>query len=173
MLNGKLILNRNSSPLMDKILIGTAVKKLRLIDVVLHENSLVRNNDIDPFKLPSEFEQQSRLEYLAEEVVFSNDDNQEKKLLRVYVNLGVRAANKVGSEDDDEKELFSVKASFRAEYIVLKELTVEESQEFCKHNAVHNVWPFWRMHVFNTLKLACLPQLNIPLQRLDQIKVKK
>ncbi|MEJ1296363.1 MAG: hypothetical protein RPU63_02605 [Candidatus Sedimenticola sp. (ex Thyasira tokunagai)] len=174
---------------MDKKLIQSASEKLKLVDVVLDQSKLQRNKDIEPRGMSANFSQQNRLDFCAEEIVFGDDGN-ELKLLRVSVNLGIRAIKsrdeeveaqekadgedeaqeKADGEDEAISPLFLIEAVFRAEYLIEGELSDAEVQEFCHYNAVHNVWPFWRMHVFNTLKLASLPQLNIPLQRIDQIK---
>jgi hypothetical protein len=34
---------------------------------------------------------------------------------------------------------------------------------FAELNSVHNVWPFWRQHVFDIVSRARLPHLNVPL----------
>ncbi len=82
--------------------------------------------------------------------------------LRTLVNLGLRS---VISAVDEQPEivLFTLEATFAVEYIVEKEPQPKDFQEFLEFNCVHNAWPFWRQHVFDTLKRASLPVPIIPL----------
>lgn len=160
---------------MDKALIKSATDKLHISDVVLHESSLFRNNNVDPIAvLAMDIRQQNKLEFRAEDVEYDGE-NKSHKLFRVYVDFGVRAIyvdeqeNPPGDiEDEDEDVIFTIEATYRVDYFLKGDLSNEEAEEFSKYNAVHNAWPFWRMHVFNIIKLALLPQLNIPLQLLDR-----
>lgn len=159
---------------MDKNLIKSATDKLGILDVVLHESALARNNQFDPIALIGmNIGQQSRMGFRAEKVVYNEEDNP-KKLFRVYVDFGVRAVNmdKEGKAPDnienEEDVLFTIEATYRVDYSFEDDLSEKEAEEFSNYNSVHNAWPFWRMYVFNTLKLAGLPQLNIPLQMLDR-----
>lgn len=168
---------------MNKGLVQSASKKLSLLDIALHKCSLLQADDFEPLVFTGSFSQQSLLDVSAIQLIF-DDDGEEQKLLRVFVKLGVRAVPK---EEEHEKNqssknaenegntasFFTVEATYRAEYQIKKELSDDEIAEFTQYNAVHNVWPFWRMLVFTTLKQANLPTLNIPLTRIDQVQKKK
>lgn len=57
----------------------------------------------------------------------------------------------------------------------MKTLTKKEVEEFASFNSVHNAWPFWRQHVFQTINNAHLPSLDIPLMKgqiLEKVKKK-
>ena len=165
---------------MDKSLIRSASKKLSLLDIILHKSNFSQSEDFEPLVFSGGFSQQSLIDYSAVELAF-NGESDHQKILRVFVELGVRAIpKKEESEEETNSEtnknlepLFTVEATYRAEYIIIKELSNEEVKEFTQYNAVHNIWPFWRMHVFSTLKQANLPTLNIPLTRIDQIQKRK
>lgn len=157
---------------MDKKLIQSASEKLSLSDIVLHECVLRQQDALggDPAVQPfPNFYQQNKVSYRADEVTIELDGEDELQMLRVFVELGARAVRGHPEDpikDDQDSFLYGVEAVYRAEYLIKKPLTDEEVREFSEHNAVHNVWPFWRMHVFNVLKLANLPILNVPLKRL-------
>lgn len=160
---------------MDKEAIQSAAKKLQLLDVVLHDcvlHQASRDTFIPFAQQKLDFFQQNRIAFEADEISVELEDGENARtVLRVFVSLGIRAIS--GSKDDkldpdaeQERLLYGIEATFRAEYLMSESLTDDEVREWSEHNAVHNVWPFWRMHVFNTLKLANLPVLNVPLQRL-------
>lgn len=98
----------------------------------------------------------------------------EGKRLFVIVKLGVRLvrepeenpASKPEGEGVDEPDL-EVLVRIQANYIVQYEMLAEPSEEslqaFAKFNAVHNVWPFWRQHVFDIVQRGSLPKVDIPL----------
>ncbi|MEO8460730.1 MAG: hypothetical protein ABI451_09395, partial [Dokdonella sp.] len=58
---------------------------------------------------------------------------------------------------------FLIEAAFLVEYDVTGALEEDAIAAFANFNAVHNVWPFWRQHVFDIVQRARLPQLEIPL----------
>lgn len=69
--------------------------------------------------------------------------------------------------DDASKDEPNIYFGVEAEYMVIYELVADVSEEalhiFSNLNAVHNVWPFWRQHVFDLIGKARLPPLQIPL----------
>ncbi|MCO6413347.1 MAG: hypothetical protein J5I92_11420 [Thiogranum sp.] len=80
--------------------------------------------------------------------------------------MGIRAVKEGDDDEDDEVEIyFTLEATYRVDYNQKKPLSAEEADEFSKFNSVHNVWPFWRQHVFETLRSADLPKLQVPLMR--------
>ena len=90
-------------------------------------------------------------------------------LLRVLVDLGVRSVfergDDLGTTDGEEEDvLYTVEATFAADYFVVEPPeSAEHLRAFVDLNAVHNVWPFWRQHVVDTLRRASLPVPSVPL----------
>jgi hypothetical protein len=149
---------------MDKKLIKSATKKLELLNIVLHEAHLTRNpSHEDASSYPSGLKQQEKLGIQSDEIVYETD-KKKFNLLRVYVSLGNRA---VSSEKQGASPtvFYSIEATFRVDYLVKGELSKGEVREFSEFNSVHNVWPFWRQHVFTTVKIAELPHVDVPLMR--------
>lgn len=149
---------------MDKKLIKSATKKLELLNIVLHEAHFTRNpSHEDTSSYPSGLKQQTKLGIQSEEIVYEAD-KKKFNLLRVYVSLGSRA---VSSEQQKKPPtvFYSVEAIFRVDYLVKGELSKGEVREFTEFNSAHNVWPFWRQHVFTTAKVAELPHIDVPLMR--------
>ncbi len=147
---------------MDNKLILSASDKLELLDITLHDCNLTRGADIDPLNVPIEFLQQSHQSFMVEEVEYRGKEG-DFQILRAYISLGVRTTS-INEENEGDKEIyFTIEGTFRADYLMNGSLNEKEIQEFCKHNVVHNVWPFWRSHVFQLTRLSALPQLSIPL----------
>lgn len=88
-------------------------------------------------------------------------DDEPKTVLRALVKLGVRVLQKEDEEGIDP--LFTLEATFCADYFVLTAPPQEVFDKFVEFNCIHNVWPFWRQHVFDTLKRASLPVPSVPL----------
>jgi hypothetical protein len=149
---------------MDRALIAAASAKLDLLDIALDECSLARDPDLDPLAMPVHFRQQRSVAYKIEELEYQQDQAV-LSILRAYISLGSRAVPETDEHDGSVKPYFEIRATFRADYEVKDKLTERQIAEFCEHNAVHNVWPFWRAHVFQILKAAELPPLRIPLLR--------
>ena len=82
------------------------------------------------------------------------------EVLRAYVNLGVRSVYRDGKQ---EVVLFTLEATFMVEYAIAKTPAENDLTRFVELNCIHNVWPFWRQHVYDTLKRASLPVPVIPL----------
>lgn len=82
-------------------------------------------------------------------------------MLRALVRLGIRCLHK---EDEEGAEpIFTLEATFCADYFILSTPSEETFKKFVDFNCIHNVWPFWRQHVFDTLKRASLPVPSVPL----------
>jgi hypothetical protein len=90
------------------------------------------------------------------------EEGRKVDLLQVRVELGIRV---VRSKDGQPTEslVFLVEADFVVEYEVVSELQEEAIRAFAQFHAVHNVWPFWRQHVFDVVQRARLPSLDVPL----------
>lgn len=83
------------------------------------------------------------------------------KILRTKVTLGIRATY-AGEEGTEPALLHLIEATFAVEYIVLREIDEKQINSFCEFNCIHNVWPFWRQYVYDTLKSASLPVISVP-----------
>ena len=138
-----------------------AQKKLELRDIVLHTSSLDRNDDIDPLLYPTRIRQKSNVRVSVDKVSFADTEGEAIHILRANVQLGVYGF------DEDKKgagaqALFTIRATYRVDYLEAQQLTENELDAFTQFNAVHNVWPFWRQHVCETVSKASLPRVTIP-----------
>lgn len=83
------------------------------------------------------------------------------QILQIIVSLGTRAV--ADTDDEDPSVYVLVEADFLVEYEVTGSPDKDALAAFANYNAVHNVWPFWRHHVFDTVHRARLPHLEVPL----------
>lgn len=143
----------------EKEQIITAGKALRLRDVQLHECKFER-----PLAIEVQADIKARQEHMRGvrfAVGEADIDGKSHKLLQVLVKLGTRV---VAENDAKDQEIFFViEAEFLVEYEMTEALEDSTIGAFANHNAVHNVWPFWRQHVYDTVQRARLPHLDIPL----------
>jgi hypothetical protein len=144
-------------------LIGEAIAALDLRDIVLwaarYSRPFSESETSDPAAQPSNFLQQTKrqVRLLTDEV---QENEQKKTLLRVIVELGLRLAD---SRDGNDNVYLEIEADYLAEYEVKSPVSDEALAAFAEHNAVHNVWSFWRQHVFDILQRGRLPVIAIPL----------
>ncbi len=150
--------------MMNNELISAASEKLELHNVVLHETTLVREDDKDPLNYPTDLGQQGMLSVNYQEITYESEDDVHD-VFRTFVILGLRAVKEIEDNNEDVDIYFSLEAVYRVDYLLKDKLSDEEAEEFAQFNSVHNVWPFWRQHVFETLRSAELPRLNVPLMR--------
>ena len=149
---------------MDKRAVGRAHDKLEFRDIVLHTSSLERDANIDPLLYPTHVRRKSKVKVSVDKVSFEDDEDDTIRILRAYVQLVVRGYN----EDEEGAEtdpLFTIQAEYRVDYLEREELTEHELDAFTQFNSVHNVWPFWRHHVYETVSKASLPRITIPFFR--------
>jgi hypothetical protein len=153
--------------------LNEAISALKLVDITLLNADFDRPSpQLGPI---GGYTQQEFREVVYR--VFEGDLNGgfvEGKRLFVIVKFGVRLvrepeeapASEPESEGVDEPDL-EVLVRIQANYIVQYEMVAEPSEEslqaFGKFNAVHNVWPFWRQHVFDIVQRGSLPKVDIPL----------
>lgn len=134
----------------------SAFGSLKLKDIILHEARFSR-----PTAPPAEVEAMVRAKRIVQ---FGRADAAESgaptDLLQVMVALGVRVT---GKEGDDAPVYVEIEADFLAEYEIVAEITEESIKAFASFNAVHNVWPFWRQHVFDVVQRARLSPIEVPL----------
>ena len=149
---------------MDAQTIKRAQNKLELRDIVLHASSLERNDDIDPLLYPTRIRQESEVRVSVDRVSFVDDDDGTIRILRANVQFVVNGYDK-DENAEGTRDLFSIRGAFRVDYLETKDLTEKELDAFTQFNSVHNVWPFWRQHVYETVSKASLPRISIPLFR--------
>jgi hypothetical protein len=141
------------------------IQHFSLNDISLWATSLTREEDYDPAKHKGKCLAQTfqNVEPLLYNVKVEGDE-EEALLLRVFVELGVRSVfREVEDLAEGEVVVFTLEATFAADYFVIRPPAAEGFNEFVNFNCVHNVWPFWRQHVHDTLRRAALPILVVPL----------
>jgi preprotein translocase subunit SecB len=157
---------------MNPDVIKSASKKLKLRDIVLHDFSLNRNNDIDPISYPTKFIQQSNIGGRSDLVIYESEGFKDKKdkIFRNFVTFSIKAidenlSGESSKNDSQEIVIFELEATYRLDYLVVEELNESEINEFAQFNCTHNAWPFWRQFVFQTVNEGHLPRLDIPLMQ--------
>ncbi|HEY4212202.1 MAG TPA: hypothetical protein VGM84_12020 [Steroidobacteraceae bacterium] len=142
-------------------LIEQAIGALQLRDVMLNECNFRR-----PTAPPeSDKIQVQQLTKRNVTYVLGSADTEDRgpiRLLQVFVALGIRVAD-AADDGNDLTVYFQIEADFMVEYEVTSELSEAAIKAFADVNSVHNVWPFWRQHVFDTVTRARMPHLNVPL----------
>ena len=146
--------------MIDSATVNRAAKKLELRDIVLHTVSLLRGESPDPSLYPSYIKQQLEVKAACYQLLFIDDNQEEIPILRAYVRLEILGFDEDGDEDDGP--LFTISAEYRVDYLINKELTSKEMDAFTSYNVVHNVWPFWRQRVQQTVDEAKLPRVTVP-----------
>jgi hypothetical protein len=149
-------------------LIRAATPNLKLRSIVLHSSLFERPTSPDSDEV--EVVQQHR-----REISYASGHEMEGDtridLLQVRVLLGTRVVADPGEPGDEEARqeadqegpvYFRVEAEFMAEYRILDEVAPEALRAFAEFNAVHNIWPFWRQHVFDIVQRGELPKLEVP-----------
>lgn len=136
-----------------------AAGSLRLHDLVLHTSKFERPSD-QPVETAVDALQQFKrqVDYaLADKV----EGDATTRVLIVFVRLGLRVVN----QDELEGQIvyYVIEADYRVEFAVTADAANEALAAFAQVNAVHNVWPFWRHHVFDIVQRGKLPQLEVPL----------
>ena len=151
---------------MRRNIIDSAIAKLELIDIYLNDSALYREVDFVRRPELSELKQQQKQTISADVLVEENEGEESARIaLRVLVSFGVRFVADENDVGQAETVLAEIEASFCALYKCSEMLSDDEVKEFVKHNAVHNVWPFWREHAYLASAKANLPKPVIPLMK--------
>lgn len=149
-------------------------KYLKVQDIALWDSHLQRFVEYPSMEDGERLGYQSMRGVRVDLAGMVNDDGEEIDVLKVFVSLGIRciAARKSTAEDgakpehsgDDEEEvvLYALESTFSVDYEILEPMPEEYVSSFANFNSVHNVWPFWRQHVYDTLKRASLPVPDVP-----------
>jgi hypothetical protein len=134
----------------------SAIGALRLKDILLRAAR---------FSLPTPFTGKSMRanEFVKRAVEYKRIEGEKNSLesLEILVGLGVRIA--AGSGEKPAPIYVEIEADFIAEYEIAAAISEEAIKAFAGYNAVHNVWPFWRQHVFDIVNRAHLLHIDIPL----------
>lgn len=141
---------------------GEVTRCFYLNDISLWESSLKRDREFRWGEHTSDKCATQTFRAVEPEILEVEVEGEEQKqiMLRALVRLGVRM---VPAEQEDPDPIYTLEATFCADYFVLTPPSEETFQEFVDFNCIHNVWPFWRQHVFDTLKRASLPVPSVPL----------
>jgi hypothetical protein len=146
--------------LMDKELIGEAIKSLELIDIHLYSTSITRFEEISSDNYPEEMGQQNKISIKAE-FLEKEEDSDGSRLIHAKVEFGLRFIEE--NEESEIKTLAEIEACFIVKYHQSQEISEEAINEFMEFNVVHNAWPFWREHAFRSAAQAKLPTPMISL----------
>lgn len=141
---------------------------LQIRDIALYASKFEQILDYSPSEHDGLTETQARQRVKGQ--LFEVQDAQtEKKIsdeFRALVECGIRVVLKESKEADagpDAAVLFLLEATFAVSYEVVGVLPQGDALDrFLNFNSVHNIWPFWRQHVYDTLKKASLPIVTIP-----------
>ena len=140
-------------------LIREATSSLRLRDIVLFRSHLFR------LAAPPDVDDLIALQQHKRGVQLVTDEDRVNEIaarqLHVIVSLGERVVD--SAESEEPKIYFGIEADYLVIYDLVTEVSEEALKAFADFNSVHNVWPFWRQHVFELVAQARLPQLQIPL----------
>lgn len=141
---------------------------LKLQDVALWACNFAQPNDTAEFP-EDEIEVEGRHALAkCEQFTAQAQDGSEKDFLRAFCQFGVRttASGSVGKGSPAKKKptvLAQVEATFTVLFSVDKAISKSHLDDFFAKSCAHVCWPFWRQHVFDTLKRASLPLAVIPL----------
>ncbi len=139
-------------------LIQQATQSLRLRDITLYASRFERPQPTE--LLSAEALQQYKRETAYGVGGLSNGEEKQHSL-QVTVSLGTRVV--WPQKDAEPTVLFLIEADFVVEYEMTGTIDDKAIKEFADFNSVHNVWPFWRQHVFDIVQRGHLPKLDIPL----------
>lgn len=145
-----------------KARVQSVIDHVQLRDVVLYESNFERGEDVTDPLPETAIVQTKRMVEAAQLDADSGSD--QPRLLQIMVTLGARVvADTQTAEDEEPQPLFVIEAHFLVEYEADDVLDEASIRDFADFNAVHNVWPFWRQHVFDITQRARLPQVPVPL----------
>lgn len=143
---------------------------LQLHDIALWESSLKRMTEYEEGRHKDRMRVQTRRHRTAQVLEVLDSEENKAVYFRGIITFAARAVLVATTDpnvtiDPDisaEDVLFEIDASFSALYKVLQPIADEDLDSFLDFNCVHNVWPFWRQHVYDTLKRASLPVIEVP-----------
>lgn len=134
---------------------------LQINDLYRWDSRLERSVEYQPEAHQGKTRIQARESVETELLDAETDAGKPLKVLRAKVNLGIRVVY-LEQVDAEPVALHAVEATFAVEYLMVREPSEEQLAGFCQWNCIHNVWPFWRQYVYDTLKSASLPVVSVP-----------
>ena len=148
-------------------LITEATEALRLHDIFLWQCHMSRPQPF-PDDARESVEQMGRREVHLIRDELPGADGEALPIVQFYVGLGLRLVGPAvedGEGDDAEPPIFlEIEAQYLVEYQITNPAVSEQALiAFAQFNAVHNVWPFWRQHIFDLRQRAGLPRIEVPL----------
>ncbi len=148
---------------MNTDLIQQVVNDLSVMDVYLVEFSFQPHSDYYPRFLPEEEDLgfQDKL-VVTSKTLSVGQNGDEQYIFLTEASLGKRV---VHTAAENEVPLFSIEATFRAEYLMSRsDLDKKALKEFATYNGLHTIWPFWRQFVYDMMPRMRLPIPEIPLR---------
>lgn len=158
---------------MSKTPIQKAIECLSIQDVFQRSTSAKISDDFDPkYAANNEFGIQLKHIVRRSEVIQIEDDG-ERCIFRVYVDLGIRwidvsgGENRVAEEspaetDDASDVLANIESTYVAEYLLNGEPGKEALDEFALNNASYHIWPYWREYIMSQGVRMNLPKFALP-----------
>lgn len=137
-----------------------AIDSLRIQDVYVRDQIASCFGDFDP-KYAAEIEHLTiqHMHWVEQANVVELDD--ESRLLRVFVRLGVRWV-----DPEEKNEELAVRVEIEVQFIAEYRMTAILEQacidEFSLKNASYHIWPYWRELLSSQCARMNLPKLILP-----------
>jgi preprotein translocase subunit SecB len=145
----------------DQDLVIQATSCLKLRDIVLFDCSFERPSPDTPDEdIAAEQQFMRHVTYLEGQ---ATDGDVTTRVLQFRISLGTQVVESEPAKEDEPRIFLRIEASYIVEYEMAQDLAKEALSAFANFNAVHNVWPFWRQHVFDVVQRGKLPPLQVPL----------
>src|SRR3546814_3512801 len=96
------------------------------------------------------------------QIIEVDSEGASERQLQVLVELGVRISSDAPDGVDAPIHV-QIEAEFVVVYEVLDDIDETSISQFANFNAVHNVWTFWRQHVFDIVQRGRLHQIEVQL----------
>jgi len=144
-----------------------AIDCLRISDLYVRNLHAECSEGFDP-KHSDETELVIQTKHMVVKSEILQNDNEEK-LFRVFVDVGVKWLAKEAINDETNKEaLAQIEAEFIAEYVLSDDLKSECLEEFALKNVSYHVWPYWRELLTSQCEKMRLPRLLLPMTQIAQ-----
>lgn len=143
-----------------------AIDCLHISDLYIRDLESKCNDGFDPKYYEMEgLTVQTKHMVTRSEVVQGDND---VKLFRVFVEVGVKWLAEDESSKDDVNPLALIEAEFIAEYSITDDLEDECLNEFALKNVSYHVWPYWRELLTSQCDRMRLPRLMLPMTQIAQ-----
>ncbi len=151
------MVSKRRMKISDSQKISAVTKTLKLLDIALHDSKYQFSPELLTKDLPDSQMMKRLVSYQ-----FISPSKEAGEVLLVKIDLGVRLCR---DEDQNEESniLVEIEAGFVASYSITNKIDEDSYKLFAEFNSVHNVWPFWRQHVYDIVQRGRLPVIDIPL----------